>query len=142
MKAIKFPEVNVMIAEHQPEYATLPSYFNKRTGLIVNCFELNEQDIEKIVTYKKLWIHHFTNGSLQPFNIVAVNDYFSSVIHKDGKFTVETQEEAIDEEIENLVNKDNITTPMQSLFVHMVKEHKINLSDAQLMEIVKISKEI
>ena len=50
MKAIEFPEVNVRIAENQPEYETLPvhycpdketnGYFHRATM----CFELDEQD--------------------------------------------------------------------------------------------------
>ena len=142
MKATTFPEVNVNIAENQPQYATLPSYINRKTGLIVNCFEISDLELEVINAYKKIWIHHFTGGVLQPFNIVAVKDYFSSVIHKDGRFIVEEQEEAIDKEIEELVNKDNITTPIQSLYVHMAKKHNVVLSDVDLLEIVKISKEI
>lgn len=54
MKAIEFPEVNVRIAENQPEYETLPAnvqpdeqtkgFFNQVTF----CFELDEEEKKQI----------------------------------------------------------------------------------------------
>jgi len=143
MKAIKFPEVNVTIAKDQPQYTTLPTYIDNKTGMVVNCFQLDDLEVEQILAYKKIWIHHFTVGRmLQPFNMVAVNDYFSSVLHQDGRFTIQEQEPRVETEVEALLNGNNITTPIQSLYIHMYKKHKVNLSDEDLLEIVEISKEI
>jgi hypothetical protein len=141
MKAIKFPEVNLNIAEDQPEYSTLPSYIRK-DGLIVNCFELNQQEIENVLISKKIWIHHWTGGTIQPFNIIAVNDYFSSVIHDKGRFTIQEEEFAVEDKVEAVLNEMNITTPIQSLYVHMAKKYNLILSDEELKLIVNISKEI
>ena len=144
MIAIKFPEVTQMIAEDQPDFMTLPSYVNQKTGLMVNCFSLEPHEIESIVMYKKIWIHHFlpSNGHVQPFNMVAVNDYFSSVIHDGKRFIVSDSEEQRDLDVENDINSEGITTPFQELFVHMIKKHKLTLSDDDLQLIINLSKEI
>ena len=52
MKAIEFPEVNVRIAENQPEYETLPVHVktNKDFGMyqVTACFELSEEEKKQI----------------------------------------------------------------------------------------------
>ena len=61
MKAIEFPEVNLRIAENQPEYETLPvnikpdeqtqGFFNQVTF----CFELDEEEKKQIAETGQLW---------------------------------------------------------------------------------------
>lgn len=61
MKAIEFPEVNVRIAENQPEYETLPvnvtpdaetnGYFNS----ITMCFELDEEERKRVAETGQIW---------------------------------------------------------------------------------------
>lgn len=59
MKAIEFPEVNVRIAENQPEYETLPAsiHFNPEYGMneVTTCFELNEEEKKQIAETGKIW---------------------------------------------------------------------------------------
>lgn len=67
MKAIEFPEVNIRIAENQPEYETLPvcAKPNESYGMsqITCCFELNEEEKKQIAETGLIW---FT--VLQPFS--------------------------------------------------------------------------
>lgn len=61
MKAIEFPEVNVRIAENQPEYETLPvhtepdeesnGYFNQ----VTMCFELDEEEKKQVAETGNIW---------------------------------------------------------------------------------------
>lgn len=86
MDAINFEQATVNVAESQDEYNTLPSaILNEPIGdtdmqaiTVVNCFELTDEEVARIVKYKKLWHRTLTFGRpLQPFNIFAVEDYFS-----------------------------------------------------------------
>lgn len=61
MKAIEFPDVNIRIAENQPEYETVPAnitpdeetegYFNN----ITMCFELDEEERRQVVETGRIW---------------------------------------------------------------------------------------
>lgn len=60
MKAIEFPEVNVRIAENQPEYETLPvnrtiredaPYFSN----VTMCFELDEEERKQVAETGQIW---------------------------------------------------------------------------------------
>ena len=67
MKAIEFPEHNVKIAEHQPEYETLPAFYNKEEGSMTFCFELDEAELEQVKTTGKIYIKQLTFGkAMQP----------------------------------------------------------------------------
>lgn len=62
MKTIEFPEVNVRIAENQPEYETLPvhvcphaetdGYFRK----VSMCFELDEEEKKQVAETGQIWL--------------------------------------------------------------------------------------
>ena len=52
MKAIEFKEHNVKIAEHQPEYETLPA-FAQENGIVTFCMELSDEEVNKIVSTGK-----------------------------------------------------------------------------------------
>lgn len=61
MKATEFPEVNVILAENQPEYEALPvwvrpdeetkGYFDK----VTMCFELNDDERKQVQETGQLW---------------------------------------------------------------------------------------
>jgi len=61
MKAIEFPEVNIRIAENQPEYETIPAnvtqdeesngYFNQ----VTMCFELDEEERKQVAETGRIW---------------------------------------------------------------------------------------
>jgi hypothetical protein len=59
MKAIEFSEVNVRIAENQPEYETLPAHIEdlKETGWrkVTVCFELDEEERKQISETGRIW---------------------------------------------------------------------------------------
>lgn len=56
MKAVEFPQVNVRIAENQPQYETLPAHIvDEPEGRIITCFELTDEEIDEIVKTRKLW---------------------------------------------------------------------------------------
>lgn len=80
MKAITFPRVTNLVAEHQDQYNTLPSFVGKvheETKGVICCFELDDTDIAMINQNRKLWYRALTFGEpLQPFNIMAMDDYF------------------------------------------------------------------
>jgi hypothetical protein len=58
MKAIEFPEVNVCIAENQPEYETLPVYIDLEdpTTPVTMCCELDEEERKQVAETGKVWI--------------------------------------------------------------------------------------
>lgn len=71
MKPIKFPEVNVTYAEDQPEYQPLP-VFRQRDGIVVSCWELTDEEIEKIKESKQIFLSVMTfNQPLQPLFLTA-----------------------------------------------------------------------
>lgn len=61
MKAIEFPEVNIRIAEKQPEYETLPACVkpDHLSGGIFNevtmCFELDEEGRKQVAETGQIW---------------------------------------------------------------------------------------
>ena len=67
MKAKDFKEVNVRIAEHQEEYETLPAFYNKEEGSVTFCFELSEDEINRIQATGEIWFKMLTFGqSMRP----------------------------------------------------------------------------
>lgn len=68
MKPIKFPEQNMVIAENQDEYQSLPAFFNVGVNAeVVSCWELSPEELETIAKTGKLWISMTTfNKPLMP----------------------------------------------------------------------------
>jgi len=72
MKAVEFPEVNVRIAEHQPQYETLPVYVNTNTDEceVTMCFELDEYERKQVTETGKIWLTVLTFGNnFQPIGM-------------------------------------------------------------------------
>lgn len=66
MQPIDFPERNALIAEHQPEYLTLPCH-SAKDGTETFCWELSDEEIKLLAETKKLWHQVLTfNRPLQP----------------------------------------------------------------------------
>jgi len=104
MKAIGFPEANIMIAEDQPEYNTLPAHFNKKDGVVVTCFELTGDEIMAIIKNRKIWVQVLTFGRpLQPFSLIPVNNYFNSVVNNGTDVHI-SNEKKVNDEIDNLLD--------------------------------------
>lgn len=67
MKAVEFPEVNIRIAEHQPQYETLPAFYNNQDGTVTFCFELDNEELEQIGKTGKIYLKQLTMGKpMQP----------------------------------------------------------------------------
>lgn len=87
MRAVKFDQANVNLAEGQDEYETLPIYAvidedgnprrNKDGGLfdpqgeMTCCFELNKEEIDEIVRTGKIW--HTQLTFWQPFQPISMS---------------------------------------------------------------------
>lgn len=61
MKAIEFQEVNVRIAENQPQYETLPVHMvpdaetNGFFNAVTMCFELSEEERKQVAETGQIW---------------------------------------------------------------------------------------
>lgn len=71
MKPIKFEGHNVVYAENQPEYNPLPA-FKAENGTIVTCWELTNEDFERIVETRRIYLSVMTfNNPLQPIYLTT-----------------------------------------------------------------------
>ena len=76
MKNIKFPEANIKIAEHQEEFETVHAFADQKEGTILMCFELSEQEKERVKETGHLWVKMLTGGGpMQPI--------YLSIYHKE-----------------------------------------------------------
>lgn len=64
MKAIEFPEVNVRIAENQPQYETLPVHIDTEDSATPTtmCFQLDPEEIKQVVETGRVWMQMLTFG--------------------------------------------------------------------------------
>lgn len=63
----EFKEVNIRIAENQPEYETLPAFHNDIEGSVTFCFALNKQELDEIAKTGKIWFKQLTfNKAMNP----------------------------------------------------------------------------
>lgn len=76
-----FSEVNVIYAKDQPEYNPLPVYKDEK-GTLVSCWELTDEEIERIKMNKCIWLSVMTfNQPLQPMFMTAnKSELFTEVI--------------------------------------------------------------
>lgn len=100
MRAVKFEQANIMLAESQDEYETLPIWMdvdeNQRTvmvperqpngtvrdvprdkqGTAVACFELNKEEIDEIVKTGRIFFTTLTFWQpYQPINMSTTNPF-------------------------------------------------------------------
>ena len=67
MKAVEFKNQNVIIAEHQDEYTSLPAHVDRNIGTVTMCFELDDDEIIELNSSRKLWLTLWTfNKAMQP----------------------------------------------------------------------------
>jgi hypothetical protein len=73
MKAVEFKEVNLRIAENQPEYQTLPVHMNydHPTHEATMCFELDEDEKKQVAETGKIWLGVLTFG--KPFHPIGMS---------------------------------------------------------------------
>jgi len=68
MEAYKFPEANVIFAEHQPEYLALPAHKDPDDplGIVTTCYKLTWRDLWKLLFTRRIWWQQLTfNNPLQ-----------------------------------------------------------------------------
>lgn len=96
MIAVDFPQRNVMLAEEQEEYETLPVFCEYKEIIVPNkpsdpqlaimtkvvpwsmtcCFELNKEEIDEIVRTGKLWHTQMLYGhNFQPISMSTQNPF-------------------------------------------------------------------
>ena len=57
MKAIEFPEQNIVFAKDQPEYLPLPAFKNDSPqGEVISCWQLTWKERIKILFTGKIWL--------------------------------------------------------------------------------------
>lgn len=83
MQPVKFKGANVTFAENQPEYKPLPAFIDEQ-GNVVTCWELSNEDFEKLVETKRIYLSIKTfNNPLQPIFMTA--DVNEVLIYEDGE---------------------------------------------------------
>lgn len=66
MKPVKFPEVNAVFGEGQPQYEPLPVCLSPE-GQVISCWELSEDEKARVAETGQIWLSHLTfNRPLQP----------------------------------------------------------------------------
>lgn len=81
MIAVEFDQVNIRLAEDQPEYETLPVFYNKESNEreMVCCFQLNKEEIDEIVRTGKLWHTQCTYGNqFHPVSMTTQNPFINT----------------------------------------------------------------
>lgn len=67
MKAGEFDEVNVYVAKDQPEFETLPAYYNEEEKSMTFRFELEQCEIDRIYATGEIFFKVLTNDNpIQP----------------------------------------------------------------------------
>lgn len=87
MTPVKFPGVNKVYAEDQPEYTPLPVMaIPGPEGEVISCHVLSAEEFEIVRTSRCIYLHQWTfNGPLQPIRL--------EVEHKDPIVTMEEVEQ-------------------------------------------------
>jgi len=73
MKPSEFEGANCIYGEGQKEYLPLPAYKeDNESGLVVTCWELNEEEIKELIEKKRLYVGMMTfNEPLQPLLVAT-----------------------------------------------------------------------
>lgn len=72
MKTVRFPEVNLVIAENQPEYVTMPVNYDRERGTATICWSLSWKEILVVLFTGRIWHTVMTFGmSMQPQMVSA-----------------------------------------------------------------------
>lgn len=87
MKSTSFKEQNIIFAENQDEYQSLPAFSDTENGAVTSCWEITDEEIEILKKTKKIYIRSLTfNQPLQPlFASVKRIDMFSRIGFQSGQ---------------------------------------------------------
>lgn len=78
MKPIRFKQVNIVLAENQPQYQPLPVQFNDELEEqpMTSCWELDEAELAQIIKSKKIYLKQLTFGNpFQPIHPTIYNPF-------------------------------------------------------------------
>lgn len=80
-------ETNVVIAEHQDEYNSLPAHVTY-TGVVAFAYELSDEEIEQIKKTKRVYVSMLTFGNpLQPHYLTTNPELLDkNVKHYDNEY--------------------------------------------------------
>lgn len=73
MRAVEFPQANVVLGEKQPEYIPLPVHYDNSIPErpMTCCFELTDEEVEEIVKTRRIWNTQLTFGN--PYHPVSMS---------------------------------------------------------------------
>jgi len=82
MKSINFEESNVKFAENQPEYITLPAFYDKENGIVVTCYKMSFRERITLLFTNRIWLSIMTFGqALQPQKMnVLKSEVFINIV--------------------------------------------------------------
>lgn len=67
MIPVKFKGHNVVFAENQPEYNPLPAHVDRENGIVVTCWQLDDEEKLRFLEDGKIYLQQMTfNQPLQP----------------------------------------------------------------------------
>lgn len=76
MTPVKFKGHNVVFAENQPEYNSLPAHVDTENGVVVTCWELTENEREAFLKDGRIYLQQITfNQPLQPILPTVENSF-------------------------------------------------------------------
>jgi len=83
MKPIPFEEQNVVIAEDQDQYMSLPANIDKtdKHGPVVSCWDLSDEELAHITKTRQVWLRQLAFG--QPLQPVLMSTNKWEVLDKD-----------------------------------------------------------
>ena len=74
LKPIEFEGHNIVLAKDQKEYQPLPAFYDRQSpyGHMLTCWELTDEDIEKLKESKRIWVSQMTfHKPFQPLIVCA-----------------------------------------------------------------------
>lgn len=75
-KPMKFPEMNTIFAETQPEYTSLPTV-REPDGCVTSCWKLTWLERIKLLFTGKVWVQQLTfSMALQPLRVAVDKPIF------------------------------------------------------------------
>lgn len=72
MKPIEFPEQNIIAKSNDENVKPLPIYFSEESMSAVSCWEVTDEDIERMKSTHKIYLSQMTfGGPIQPVYITS-----------------------------------------------------------------------
>lgn len=136
MNLIKFPEVNIVYAENQPEYLPLPAFkYYDKEGTIVCCWKLTPEEIKKVSETGEIWHNILTFGNdLQPQLLSTDKPEFPVFVDKN--FVLQNSKDRI-KELETAIEKT-----IKSLAVFVIALGKVAVTEEQKRIQLKANEEV